>query len=104
MIRNKKKVPNEYENFFDIIIYDISFEINKILYILGITPNILTTFSFKHTDINVWSAPDKDKLNDVFVISTCSSNDDAPTRNAEAVYVRLEPEIEDVKLKPQSVK
>jgi hypothetical protein len=44
-----------------------------------------TIFSFKTVDINVWSAPDKDKLNVVFVISTCSSNDDAPTRNAEAV-------------------
>ena len=44
-----------------------------------------TIFSFKQVDINVWSAPESDKLRDVLDISVCSSNDEPPTKCGEAV-------------------
>ena len=70
----------EYNNIGSAIIE--LFESNNPLYISTVS---LTTFSFNTVDINVVSAPDRDKLNDVFVISVCSSNDEPPTKNAEEV-------------------
>jgi len=63
-----------------------------------------TIFSLRQVDINVWSAPDSDKLRDVLDISVCSSNDEPPTKCGEAVYVLLEPDTDEVKSNPQSVK
>ena len=78
-ISNVSMFP-EYNNIGSAIIELLEF--NNPLYISTVS---LTTFSFKTVDINVWSAPYKDKLNDVFVISVCSSNDEPPTKNGEAV-------------------
>jgi len=97
-ISNVSMFP-EYNNIGSAIIE--LFEFNNPLYISTVS---LTTFSFKTVDINVVSAPDKDKLNVVFVISTCSSNDEPPTKNGEDVYVLLVPDIEEVKSKPLSVR
>ena len=63
---------------------------------LKISTLSLTTFSLRQVDINVWSAPDKAKFKLVFVTSVSSVNDGTETKNGLAVYVLLEPDIDEV--------
>lgn len=54
MYNDGRKIPREYENPVDNVLIDITHSLNPLYKQLGITPNVLTTFSWVCSILGLW--------------------------------------------------